>query len=83
MTDITAPPVVEFVNVAMEFHDQGPRPPSGEIKMDLNSRDANGNPNQQVFTVMQGVWSRLRVQFKVHNNACVGLKCVTGVKAMK
>ena len=32
---------------------------------------------------MEGAISRLTVQFKVHNNACVGLKCVTGVKAMK
>ena len=31
----------------------------------------------------KGAISRLRVDFKVHNNACIGLKCVTGVKALK
>ena len=50
--------------------------------MDLNTRDANGNPRKQVFQVMEGAISRLRVDFKVHNNACIGLKCVTGVKAL-
>ena len=26
--------------------------------------------------------SRLRCDFKIHNNACIALKCVTGVKAL-
>ena len=32
---------------------------------------------------MRGAVTRLKVRFKVHNNACIGLKCVTGVKALK
>ena len=32
---------------------------------------------------MEGAITRLKVEFIVHNNACIGLKCVTGVKAMK
>ena len=31
---------------------------------------------------MEGAISRLKVQFRVHNNACIGLKVVTGVKAL-
>ena len=26
---------------------------------------------------------RIRLDFKVHNNVCVGLKSVTGIKALK
>ena len=82
VTDIQAPPIVEFVNVSMEFHDSGPTRPEGPIIINLNSRDAEGNPNKQVLNVMQGACSRLRVDFRVHNNACIGLKVVTGVKAL-
>ena len=66
----------------MEFHPNGKQRPDGPIHMNLVARDAQGNPKKQVFTVMQGAISRLRVDFKVHNNACIGLKCVTGVKAL-
>ena len=31
---------------------------------------------------MQGAITALKVSFRVHNNACIGLKCVTGVKAL-
>ena len=82
VSDFNAPPVVEFTNVCMEFHPQGPVRPEGPIVMDLVTRDAEGNPRKQVFQVMEGAISRLRVDFKVHNNACIGLKCVTGVKAL-
>ena len=51
VADMNAPPVVEFVNVSMEFHPTGPTRPDGPIVMDLNSRDASGNPTKQVFTV--------------------------------
>ena len=82
VADITAPPLVEFVNISMEFFETTPRP-DGPIVFDLNTRDEQGNPRQQEFKVQQGAISRLRVDFKVHQNACIGLKCVTGVKAMK
>ena len=26
---------------------------------------------------------RMRLDFKVHNNACIGLKSVTGIKALR
>ena len=83
VSDFNAPPVVEFTHVSMEFHPQGPTRPDGPIVMNLTSRDDQGNPTKQVFTVMEGAITRLKVQFKVHNNACIGLKCVTGVKALK
>ena len=73
---------MEFVAVTMEFHASGPQRPDGPIRINLNSRDASGNPNQQVLNVMQGSISRLRVDFRVHNNSCIGLKIVTGVKAL-
>ena len=50
--------------------------------MNLLSKDAQGNPLKQTCKVQEGAISRLRVEFKVHNNACIGLKCVTGIKAL-
>ena len=50
--------------------------------MELKNRNADGNPNKQAFKLVEGAIMRLRVDFKVHNNACIGLKCVTGVKAL-
>ena len=32
---------------------------------------------------MQGAIMRLQIDFKVHNNACIGLKSVTGIKALR
>ena len=32
---------------------------------------------------MQGAIMRLKLEFRVHNNACIGLKSVTGIKALK
>ena len=82
VADINAPPLVEFVSVAMEFHESGPQRPEGPIEMNLVSRDEQGNPAKQTLNVMEGSISRLKVQFRVHNNACIGLKVVTGVKAL-
>ena len=67
----------------MEFHPDGPMRPDGPIICDLQTRDADGNPKQSAITVMEAAITRLKVEFRVHNNACIGLKCVTGVKAMK
>ena len=83
VADINAPPLVEFLKCQMEFHEEGPQRPEGPIVMDLQSRDAEGNPHLQQFNIMEGAISRLRIDFKVHNNACIGLKCVTGVKVLK
>ena len=84
VADINAPPVVEFLRCCMEFHPNSHMPPNGQpIELDLKTKDENGNLKQQCFTVRKGAISRLRVDFKVHNNACIGLKCVTGVKALK
>ena len=66
----------------MEFHESGPMRPGGPIFMELKNRDSNGNPLQQSLNVVEKAISRLRVEFRVHNNACIGLKCVTGVKAL-
>ena len=44
VSDIQAPPVVEFVNVSMEFHESGPTRPDGPIVLDLQSRDSKGEP---------------------------------------
>ena len=67
----------------MEFHESGPVRPAGPVIFDLVSRDSEGNPTQQVFTVQEGAIMRLRLDFKVHNNACIGLKSVTGIKALR
>ena len=32
---------------------------------------------------MEGAIMRLKLEFRVHNNACIGLKSVTGIKALK
>ena len=47
--DIAAPPFVEFVNVQMEFHPDGPQRPNGPIIFDLNTRDEQGNPRRQDY----------------------------------
>ena len=80
---MNAPPVVEFTNVCMEFHPSGPTRPEGPIVMDLTSKNADGTPKVNKLKVMEGAITRLKVEFRVHKNACIGLKCVTGVKAMK
>ena len=51
VADITAPPFVEFINVHMEFHPNGPMRPDGPIVFDIGARDNAGNPRQQIFTV--------------------------------
>ena len=67
----------------MEFHESGPTRPAGPIIFDLVSRDSEGNPKKQAFTVQEGAFMRLRLDFRVHNNACIGLKSVTGIKALR
>ena len=51
VADISAPPLVEFVKCQMEFHEEGPQRPEGPIVMNLQSKDAEGNPLLQVFNV--------------------------------
>ena len=67
----------------MEFHPDGPQRPDGPIVFNLNTRDEQGNPLRQDYQVMQGAIMRLKLSFRVHNNACIGLKSVTGIKALK
>ena len=97
VANISASPLVEFVSIQIEFHPDGPVRPDGPIICDLQTRETDGNPQleqqisvsflinpkQSAITVMEGAITRLKVEFRVHTNACIGLKCVTGVKAMK
>ena len=45
--------------------------------------DENNNPVTHEFKVMQGAWMRTKIDFKVLNNHCIGLKSVTNINVMK
>ena len=72
-------PVVEFEKIEILCPDR----PEGSIMLDLTGQ-TSGQVQELVlqdYTLKEGSWTRVRVQFKVHNTVVLGLKICTAVDA--
>ena len=77
---IAIKPVVEFERIEIECPDR----PGGSIVLDLTQSQSGLQLHQlveQEYTLKEGSWTRVRVQFKVHNTVVLGLKICTAVDA--